>query len=98
MGSVGRDYVCPICGRKGNGGYACDWIGYPTCNTCNDQEGGIFDGSTAAAMRRRQLQALCGHGQSTLKTLLAFTALSRRISRYLTPSRDYDDECRDLST
>ena len=31
MGSVGDDYVCPWCGRAGNGGYAPDPIGYPIC-------------------------------------------------------------------
>ena len=31
MGSVGRDYKCPWCGRIGNGGYAPDSLGYPLC-------------------------------------------------------------------
>ena len=31
MGSVGRDYKCPWCGRVGNGGYAPDSVGYPLC-------------------------------------------------------------------
>ena len=42
MGSVGRDYRCPLCGRVGRGGYAIDWIGqYPVCtespNSCLDK-------------------------------------------------------------
>ena len=31
MGSVGKDYKCPLCGRVGNGGYSVDGIGYPVC-------------------------------------------------------------------
>ena len=31
MGSVGDNYVCPWCGRVGNGGYAPDWVCYPIC-------------------------------------------------------------------
>ena len=31
MGSVSDTYRCPWCGRRGNGGYAADWIGYPIC-------------------------------------------------------------------
>ena len=31
MGSVGRDYRCPLCGRVGNGGYAVDGFDYPIC-------------------------------------------------------------------
>ena len=31
MGSVGENYQCPWCGRKGKGGYAVDGIGYPLC-------------------------------------------------------------------
>ena len=31
MGSVEDDYMCPWCGRRGNGGYAHDGIGYPIC-------------------------------------------------------------------
>ena len=35
MGSVGDDYVCPWCGRRGNGGYAHDHIRYPICTEGN---------------------------------------------------------------
>ena len=31
MGSVGPEYRCPVCGRRGNGGYALDAVGYPVC-------------------------------------------------------------------
>ena len=31
MGSVDDNYKCPLCGRKGNGGYALDGIDYPIC-------------------------------------------------------------------
>ena len=31
MGSVPVDYKCPLCGRKGMGGYAPDGLGYPIC-------------------------------------------------------------------
>ncbi len=38
MGSVDRDYRCPWCGRRGNGGYSPDAVGYPIC------AGGEFSG------------------------------------------------------
>ena len=31
MGSVDRDYKCPLCGRVGNGGYLVDGMSYPVC-------------------------------------------------------------------
>ena len=31
VGSVGNDYKCPWCGRRGAGGYAPDWVGKPLC-------------------------------------------------------------------
>ena len=31
MGSVGDNYRCPWCGRKGMGGYSPDRIGVPLC-------------------------------------------------------------------
>ena len=31
MGSVGEYYICPWCGRSGNGGYSPDAVGYPIC-------------------------------------------------------------------
>jgi len=31
MGSVDDNYKCPLCGRRGNGGYAMDGIDYPIC-------------------------------------------------------------------
>ena len=38
MGSVGDTYRCPLCARKGHGGYAIDSVGYPVCtvgaNSC----------------------------------------------------------------
>ena len=38
MGSVGDSYKCPLCGRKGHGGYFNDGVGYPICtvgaNSC----------------------------------------------------------------
>ena len=36
MGSVGDDYVCPWCGRRGNGGTAVDGVGYPICTDGHD--------------------------------------------------------------
>ena len=62
MGSVSGDYVCPWCGRQGNGGYAPDWIGYPICTegdfsclwlSCQDRRIG-----TVQEFRRRQLCAI----------------------------------------
>ena len=29
MGSVPRDYRCPLCGRTGRGGYIVDWLPLP---------------------------------------------------------------------
>ena len=39
MGSVGRDYRCPLCGRRDDGAYAFDHVGFPTCVTCNFRDG-----------------------------------------------------------
>ena len=50
MGSVGKKYRCPLCGRTGNGGYSPDWIGFPVCTegswNCLDK---ITDGKLLAA-------------------------------------------------
>ena len=33
MGSVGKDFKCPLCGRKGHGGYAIDGVDCgPVCS------------------------------------------------------------------
>ena len=62
MGSVSDDYVCPWCGRVGNGGYAPDWVGYPICTeercsclwlSCQDR--GI---DTVQEFRRHQLRTI----------------------------------------
>ena len=62
MGSVSDDYVCPWCGRVGNGGYAPDWVGYPICTegrfsclwlSCLDR--GI---DTVQEFRRHQLRTI----------------------------------------
>ena len=62
MGSVSENYVCPWCGRRGNGGYAPDVAGYPICTggefSClwfSYQDRGI---STVQEIRRHQLRTI----------------------------------------
>ena len=62
MGSVGDNYLCPWCGRVGNGGYATYGVGYPICTE------GLFsclwfsledrDIGTMQEFRRYQLRAI----------------------------------------
>jgi hypothetical protein len=37
MGSVSDAFRCPWCGRRGNGGYADDSLGYPVCVGFDDK-------------------------------------------------------------
>ena len=37
MGSVSDAFQCPWCGRRGNGGYAPDSLGYPVCVGSDDK-------------------------------------------------------------
>ena len=61
MGSVGDDYVCPWCGRVGNGGHAPDGIDWPICtegeHSCLSQvcDNGI---QTVSQFRSEQLRAI----------------------------------------
>ena len=87
MGSVRPGYLCPICGRCGNGGYALDWVGIPTCDTCNTQPGGFFEGTTAQQKRRKQLRGICANGDSTLHTLMLLGPAAKLISQFLIPDR-----------
>ena len=44
MGSAGDSYRCPLCGRKGHGGYAIECVGYPICTVgANNCFGKIHD-------------------------------------------------------
>ena len=84
MGSVGRDYRCPWCGRTGFGGYAPDRVGYPICTrgrfSClwfNYDALRIF---TMQEIRRLQLQAIFGTTQHADVILVILDPLAAFLS------------------
>ena len=92
MGSVGRNHRCPLCGNVGGGGYSCDHIGYPTCQSCNTKDRGAFNGFTATQIKMDHIQAIMGRQPSQLNTVMGFGSVLRSVASFLVPAKDHADE------
>ena len=98
MGSVGDNYKCPLCGRVGHGGYAMDWVGYPTCDLCNfgqpraalaseASQRGIADGLSPMQIRQRQLTTIGGkRGDTAFATFCHSGRPFAILCKFLLPS------------
>ena len=91
MGSVDLAHRCPLCGHIGRGGYACDHIGYPTCEVCNTKPRGAFKGFTATQLKMDQLQSILGKHPSQLRETLEFGGNLRIVASFLVPKQDQVD-------
>ena len=90
MGSVGRDYQCPWCGRVGHGGYAPDPLFYPICtdgpHNCLDRFCAASV-SGATDMRTKQLKVIF-HGRSEPQLQQIVHELMPRIAIFLSDGSD----------
>ena len=85
MGSVGRNYRCPICGRTGNGGYAFDHVGYPTCSICNFRQDGFAYGALPEELIAKQLIVIAGHAESPFRNILLIDSIQIILTTFILP-------------
>ena len=85
MGSVGDNFSCPLCGRKDQGGYALDTIGYPLCMICHF-------GPSPVVTRSNQFTAILGRNSDSKLAQIQNTGnVWMKISKFLVPNNDFTD-------
>ena len=85
MGSVGHNYRRPICGRTGNGGYAFDHVGYPTCSICNFRHDGFAYGALPEELVFKQLIVIAGNADSPFRNILRIDLIKILLISFMLP-------------